>query len=141
MEQLFNIDLKKISSSSKKEALNRKKNFELFLKSGLPNKKNENWKFTDLNLIIKKILNKLQITKILNLIKKLNLINDFDHNYIILINGIFKSCDLKFEEKEKIKVENLNHLRVLFSEKGNNLYNLNKALSLGGFKSRSTRKL
>ena len=39
MEQLFNIDLKKISSSSKKEALNRKKNFELFLKSGLPNKK------------------------------------------------------------------------------------------------------
>ena len=32
MEQLFNIDLKKISSSSKKEALDRKKNFELFLK-------------------------------------------------------------------------------------------------------------
>ena len=33
MEQLFNIDFKKISSSSEKEALKRKKNFELFFKN------------------------------------------------------------------------------------------------------------
>ena len=39
MEQLFKIDLKKIPTSSKKEAEERKKNFDLFLKSGLPNKK------------------------------------------------------------------------------------------------------
>ena len=39
MEQLFNIDLKKISSSSKKEALDRKKNFELFLKADYQTKK------------------------------------------------------------------------------------------------------
>ena len=39
MEQLFNIDFKKISSSSEREALDRKKNFEIFLKTGLPNKK------------------------------------------------------------------------------------------------------
>ena len=32
MEQLFNIDLKKISSASSQEALERKKNLELFLK-------------------------------------------------------------------------------------------------------------
>ena len=43
MERLFNIDFKKISMSSKKEALERKKNFKLFLENGLPNKKNENW--------------------------------------------------------------------------------------------------
>ena len=54
MEQLFNIDLEKISSSTKKEALERKKNFELFLKTGFPNKKDENWKFSDLNFIINK---------------------------------------------------------------------------------------
>ena len=36
MEQLFNIDFKKINSSNKKEAVDRKKNFELFLKGGLP---------------------------------------------------------------------------------------------------------
>ena len=39
MENLFNIDFKKISTSTKKEALDRKKNFELFIKNGLPNKK------------------------------------------------------------------------------------------------------
>ncbi len=50
MEQLFNIDFKKISSSSEKEALKRKKNFELFLKTGLPNKKDESWKFSDFHL-------------------------------------------------------------------------------------------
>ena len=54
MEQLFNFDLEKISNSSDKEALDRKNNLELFLKNGLPNKKDENWKFTDLNLIINK---------------------------------------------------------------------------------------
>ena len=59
MENLFSIDLKKISTSSKKEALDRKKNFDLFLKNGLPNKKNENWKFTDLNLIISKNFKKI----------------------------------------------------------------------------------
>ena len=54
MEQLFNIDLEKISTNSKKDKIDRKKNLELFLEAGLPNKKDENWKFTDLNLILKK---------------------------------------------------------------------------------------
>ena len=39
MEQLFNIDLKKIPSTSKKEELDRKKNLELFFAKGLPNKR------------------------------------------------------------------------------------------------------
>ena len=39
MEQLFNIDFKRINSLNDKEATDRKKNFELFLKGGLPNKK------------------------------------------------------------------------------------------------------
>ena len=54
MEQLFNFDLKKISSTSDKESLDRKKYLELFLNKGFPNKKDENWKFTDLNYIISK---------------------------------------------------------------------------------------
>ena len=54
MEQLFNIDFKRMNFSNDKEVADRKKNFELFLKGGLPNKKNENWKFSDLNYIITK---------------------------------------------------------------------------------------
>ena len=59
MEQLLNIDLEKISNSSKQEAIDRKKNLELFLKTGFPNKKDENWKFSDLEKIISKNFKKI----------------------------------------------------------------------------------
>ena len=131
MEQLFNIDFKNISNS-KKEALERK-NFELFLKTGLPNKKDENWKFSDLNFIINKNFNQITNNKESTADEKIKFINDFDHNYIILVNGIFKSFDLRFEEKEKIKIERLKSLNDFSNLPNNNLQNLNKALSLGGF--------
>ena len=132
MEQLFNIDLKKISSASPYEALERKKNLELFLKTGLPNKKDENWKFSDLNFIISKNFKQITNNDDLKFDKKIKLIDDFEHNYILLVNGIFKSCDLKYEDKEKLKVISLKSLENL-SLPNNNLYYLNKALSLGGF--------
>ncbi len=133
MENLFNIDIKKISSTSKKEELYRKENFDLFLKNGLPNKKNENWKFTDLNFIIKKNFKKLTNNDNFEFDKKVELINDFDHNYIILVNGILKSYDIKFEDKDKLKIESLNSLENINNQSNNNLHYLNKALSLGGF--------
>ena len=67
----------------------------------LPNKKDENWKFSDLNFIINKNFKKITNNDEFISDKKIKLINDFDHNHIILINGEFKSCDIKFEEKEK----------------------------------------
>ena len=100
MKQIFNIDLKKMSADSNEEATDRKKNFELFLKNGLPNKKDESWKFSDLNFII---------------------------------NGAFKSCDIKFEEKSKVKINSLNSYEDFNNHSTNNLYYLNKALSIGGF--------
>ena len=54
MEQLFNINLNKIPISSKKEEINRKKNLELFLEGGFPNRKDENWNSDIYNPIIRK---------------------------------------------------------------------------------------
>ena len=54
MKPLFNIDFKRLPSFNDKYAAKRKKNFELFLKGGFPNKKDESWKFSDLNFIISK---------------------------------------------------------------------------------------
>ena len=133
MDQLFNIDLKKIFTSSAEEALERKKNFDLFLKTGLPNKKDENWKFSDLNLIISKNFKQITFPDDLKFDKKIQFINDFDHNQITIINGVYKSCDLRFEEKDKVKIESLKSLDSFNTRKGNNLFNLNKALSSGGF--------
>ena len=133
MDQLFNIDLKKIPVSSDEEALERKKNFELFLETGLPNKKDENWKFSDLNFIISKNFKQISISDDFKFDKKIGFINDFDHNHITLINGVYKSCDIRFEEKEKVKIKSFKSFDNFTNEKGNNLYNLNKALSSGGF--------
>ena len=133
MDQLFNIDLKKIPVSSDEEASERKKNFELFLETGLPNKKDENWKFSDLNFIISKNFKQFSISDDFKFDKKIQFIKDFDHNYIALIDGVYKSCDMRFEEKEKVKIESFKSFDSLTGEKSNNLYNLNKALSSGGF--------
>ena len=132
MQQLFNIELNKISSS-KQEAMERKKNFELFLKRGLPNKKDENWKFSNLNLIISKNFKQISNNVEFKLDKKIEFINEFDHNKIILVNGTFKSCDISFEENEKVKIESLKSTENFNDKSSNNLHNLNKALSLGGF--------
>ncbi len=133
MEQLFNVDFKKISSSSEREVLDRKKNFEIFLKTGLPNKKNENWKFSDFNSIINKNFKKITNNIDFKFEKKIELINDFEHNHIVLVNGILKSCDIRFEEREKIKIEKSNSTDFFNHNSSNNLYYLNKALTIGGF--------
>ena len=134
MKQLFNIDFKKIPPFNDKETTEREKNFELFLKSGFPNKKDENWKFSDLNFIISKNFKNITNNDNYKFEEKIESINDFDHNKIILINGSLKSCDLKFEESGKVKIENLKSFEDFYSQKKNNLHFLNKALTIGGFK-------
>ena len=131
MEQLFNFDLEKIFNSSEKEILERKKSLNLFLKTGLPNKKDENWKFTDLNSIINKNFKIISHNQDFELEKKIDLIKDFEHNYIILVNGVLKSKNMQFEEEDKVKVVSLNSSEN-FNYQSNNLAFLNKALSSGG---------
>ena len=134
MEELFNIDLDKISNSSNKEALDRKKNLELFFKKGLPNKKDESWKFTDFSLIINKNFRKIKNNHDFSFDEKIELIRDFDHNFIILVNGLLNSFDISFEDKSKVNIEKLNSLDDFKNQSSSNLNYLNKALSLGGFK-------
>ena len=133
MEQLFNFDLKKISSTSNNDSLDRKKYLDLFLEKGFPNKKDENWKFTDLNYIISKNFKNITNNFNFSLDEKFELINDFEHNYIFTINGSYKSCDIRFEDKTKVKIENLKLSDGFDYQSSNSLVNLNKALSQGGF--------
>ena len=79
----------------------------------------------------KKLLNWLQDEFEFN--KKIELINDFEHNHVIIVNGIFQSCDIRFEEKEKLKIETLKSLNDFDNHSSSQLHHLNKALSLGGF--------
>ena len=100
MDQLFNIDLKKIPVSSDQEALERKKSFELFLETGLPNKKDENWKFSDLNFIISKNFKQITNNDDLKFDKKIKLIDDFEHNYISLLMAYLSLVILNMKIKK-----------------------------------------
>ncbi len=133
MEQLFNFNLEKISNSSENEALDREKNLKLFLDNGFPSKKDENWKFTDLNFIINKNFKHITNNLDSELEKKVDVIKDFDHNHIVLVNGILKTSNIKFEDEGKVKLEGLTSIKDFDYEPNNNLSFLNRALSLGGF--------
>ena len=111
----------------------KEKNLNLFLESGLPNKKNEDWKFTDFNAIIKNNFKSIVNNQEFTFNKQIELIKDFEHNHIVLVNGSYKSCDMKFEEKEKIQIKSIKSPKENTDYSSNNLYCLNKALTVGGF--------
>ena len=54
MKQNYDFKIEKIKDLSPKEKSLRKKNLALFYKTGFPNKKDEDWKFSDLNSILNK---------------------------------------------------------------------------------------
>jgi Fe-S cluster assembly protein SufD len=59
MKQNYDFKIDKIKDLSKEEINLRKKNLELFYQTGFPNKKDEDWKFSDLNSIINNNFNKI----------------------------------------------------------------------------------
>ena len=108
--QFFNIDLNKSSLSTKKDKTNREKNLKLFLNSGLPSKKDENWKFTDLNFILKNNFKNVSNDYKTNFDTKIDLINDFEHNSIFLVNGLYKSSNIKFVKSAEAILKNFTSL-------------------------------
>ncbi len=132
MQKIFKFDLKEIPYSKENEIKDREKNLNIFLNKGFPNKKDENWKFTDLNSIIAKNFDTITNNQNFKLDKKIKLIKDFEHNKIILVNGSLSSTDISFEEKKKIKINVLKSTDNLDIQLNDNLFYLNKALSTGG---------
>ena len=59
MKNFYNFKIENIKNISLDEKKLRKKNLDLFFQNGFPNKKNEDWKFTDLNSILGKNFNNI----------------------------------------------------------------------------------
>jgi Fe-S cluster assembly protein SufD len=133
MKQSYEFNIEKIKNLSLEEKNIRKKNLDLFFESGFPNKQIEDWKFTDLNLILNKNFEKIDNSHDLDLNKKIEVIKDFDHNYVLLSNGKLNSSNFKHEEKNKIKINDYNQKNLININRPNSLIFLNNALSSGGF--------
>ena len=134
MIQNFELNIKNIKGISREERKLREKSLELFTKKGFPNKKIEEWKFTDLEKIITKNFKEIDSIKPISKNDKVELIKDFEHNSIILVNGILDSNNFKHEDKTKIKISD--HKNENFSSEtivNNSLFDLNNALYEGGY--------
>ena len=126
-------EIDKIKKISKEERDFRIKNLNLFNGKGFPNKRHEDWKFSDLREIVYKNFKELNVNKVNSKVTKVNLIKDFDHNYIMVVNGELISNNFKFEEKNKIKIKNFQNDDFLQENKDNPLIHLNHALSNRGY--------
>ncbi len=126
-------DIDKIGKFTKEEKDFRLKNLKYFNDTGFPNKRNEEWKFSDLKEIVSKNFKKLDL-KISKLESpKVDLIKDFEHNYIVLINGELVLSDFKYEEKNKIIIQSFTSENYFKTKETNPLINLNHALSNKGY--------
>ena len=115
-------------SFSEEQLKKRKENYKKFSSEGFPNKKLEDWKFSDLNQIIKKNIKNFIIEKSeTNKSQDTDLIKDFDHNKIYIQDGKLISYDFSFEKKNSLKI----NIEEIVENKinTNSLLNLNSALS------------
>ena len=133
MKQNYDFKIDKIKDLSSEEISLRKKNLDLFYQTGFPNKKDEDWKFSDLNSILSNNFNKIANNDFLPREKEFKIINEFEHNFISLFNGKLISKDFSYEEKNKILINNFNYKDNLVLDSKNSLYFLNNALATGGF--------
>ncbi len=135
----FKIDFEKTlkeSNLSEKEIAFKNLNAKEFSKQGFPNRKDEDWKFSDINQIIKKEIGELnfyteQLKK--GEIDKDILLNEIEHNKLIFVNGQLVQTDFSSEEKSKIEfLDNQNNIDEQLAD--NSLINLNNALSNKSYK-------
>ena len=133
MKQNYDFKIDKIKDLTSEEISLRKKNLDLFYQIGFPTKKDEDWKFSDLNSILGNNFNKIANNDFLPREKEFKIIDEFEHNFISLFNGKLISKDFSYEEKNKILINNFNYKDDLALDSKNSLYFLNNALATGGF--------
>ena len=125
-------EIDKIKKITQEEKNFRIKNLELFMAAGFPNKRLEDWKFSDFRDIVDKNFDKLEAKKVSSNISKVNLLKNFEHNYILLVNGNLHSSNFDYEDQSKIKINSYDKSNDYKISK-NSLICLNHALADNGY--------
>jgi Fe-S cluster assembly protein SufD len=133
MKNFYDFKIENIHNLSIEEKNTRKKNLDLFYQNGFPNKKNEDWKFTDLNFILGKNFNNLANKDFISEDKKLEIIEEFEHNFLFLVDGKVVSSNFDYEDKNQILMKEYNYKNEIKFDEQNSLTLLNNALATGGF--------
>ena len=134
MEKQLKTDFEKIiknSNFSKKDIELKENYLNKFIESGFPNRKLENWKFSDINQIIKKNIGDISFYNDYSSPNKVNssiFVDGLEHNKIVFINGRIEKIEFNYEEKDKIEILNDFEPKDNLSSI-NSLINLNKAFT------------
>ena len=110
MEKQLRTDFKKIidsSNFSEKEIAVKEKYLNKFIQNGFPGKKNEDWKFLDINQAIKSKIHNLDYfnENLPNEIDPKIYLVGLEHNKIVFINGRIEKIDFKYEESGKFEIK------------------------------------
>ena len=133
MEKQLRTDFKKIvdsSNFSEKEIITKEKYLNKFIQNGFPGKKNEDWKFLDLNQAIKSNIENLDYfnENLPNEVDPKIYVDGLEHNKIVFINGRIEKIDFKYEESDKFEIKDQFDSESLLNDV-NSLVDLNSALT------------
>ncbi len=107
-----------------------------FINKGFPNRKEEDWKFSDLNQIIKKNIGELSFYSDYTSTNKVDtsaFVDGLEHNKIVFINGRIEKIDFDYEKKNQIEIIDQSETINKFHN-NSSLSDLNSAFTNKSFK-------
>ena len=107
-----------------------------FINKGFPNRKEEDWKFSDLKQIIKKNIGELAFYSDYTSTNKVDtsaFVDGLEHNKIVFINGRIEKIDFDYEKKDQIEIIDQSETINKFNN-NSSLSDLNSAFTNKSFK-------
>ena len=135
LQKDFDNTIKNLSLSQKDIEI-KKFFLDSFVNRGFPNRKEEDWKFSDLNQIIKKNIGELSFFNDYTSTNKVDtsvFVDGLEHNKIVFINGRIEKIDFNYEKKNKIEIIDQSETIDRFNN-NNSLSDLNNAFTNKSFK-------
>ncbi|MDC3073926.1 SufD family Fe-S cluster assembly protein [Candidatus Pelagibacter sp.] len=135
LQKDFDNIIKNLSLSQKDIEI-KKFCLDSFINKGFPNRKEEDWKFSDLNQIIKKNIGELSFYNDYTFTNKVDtsvLVDGLEHNKIVFINGRIEKIDFDYEKKDQIEIIDQSEAINKF-DNNNSLSDLNNAFTNKSFK-------
>jgi len=135
LQKDFDNTVKNLNLSQKDIEI-KKFSLDNFLNKGFPNRKEEDWKFSDLNQIIKKNIGELSFYNDYTSTNKVDtsvFVDGLEHNKIVFINGRIEKIDFDYEKKDQIEIIDQSEIINKF-ENNNSLSDLNSAFTNKSFK-------
>ena len=135
LQKDFNNIIKNLSLSQKDIEI-KKFYLDNFIVRGFPNRREEDWKFSDLNQIIKKNIGELSFYNDYASTNKVDtsvFVDGLEHNKIVFINGRIEKIDFDYEKKNQIEIIDQSETIDQFNN-NNSLSDLNNAFTNKSFK-------